>query len=363
MTKPIMILGGYGNFGKRIARALVKKNVPIIINGRNEAKAKELSNELGKLAIYCAFDANSELDAKLKEFKPCALINTCGPFQNSDYKIAEICISNKVNYIDLADGREFVCDIVELDSKAKKAKVSIISGASTVPTLSSAIVEAFKHEFTQINEMVFGIAPGQGAERGLATTEGILSYVGRPLKPFAGNEKAFGWQDIYAQKYPELGFRFMANCDIPDLDLLPANYGIKSIKFSAGLELPILHFGLWALSYLVRWGLPLKLDKFAKPMLKIADYLNPLGSNDGGMHIILRGIGKALEPKEIKWFIVAKNGDGPQIPTIPAIVLAHRFAVGKTLQSGAYPCVGIIGKDEYLDELKEFQIKEYVTNP
>ncbi len=84
----------------------------------------------------------------------------------------------------------------------------------------------------------------------------------------------------------------MANCDIPDLDLLPEKYGIGKIRFSAGLELPILHLVLWSLSYLVRWGLPINLAKFAEPMLKIADFLNPLGSDDGGMHVILRGIDK-----------------------------------------------------------------------
>ncbi len=359
MTEKVLILGGYGNFGKRIARALVKKQVPIIIAGRNEDKAKGLADELGEYAQFCAFDVNKELDTKLKEFKPCVIINTCGPFQGADYSIAESCIANKVNYIDLADGRDFVRDISILDERAKLAGVAIISGASTVPCLSSAIIEAFKDDFTQIDEMVYGIAPGQRAERGIATTKGILSYVGKKLRPFAGNNYAFGWQDIYAQKYPEIGFRFMANCDIPDLDLLPEKYGIRKIRFSAGLELPILHLGLWSLSYLVRWGLPINLAKFAEPMLKIADFLNPLGSDDGGMHVMLRGIGENGKYKEVKWFIVAKNGDGPQIPTIPAIILAHRLASGMNQPSGSYPCVGIIKKDEYLYELKGFHIKEY----
>ena len=36
----ILILGGYGNFGKRIATALVKDGIGIIIAGRNAVKGR-----------------------------------------------------------------------------------------------------------------------------------------------------------------------------------------------------------------------------------------------------------------------------------------------------------------------------------
>ena len=47
----ILILGGYGNFGKRIARALAQSNTPIVIAGRNAEKAKNVrSGADGKLS-------------------------------------------------------------------------------------------------------------------------------------------------------------------------------------------------------------------------------------------------------------------------------------------------------------------------
>lgn len=115
------------------------------------------------------------------------VVNTCEPFQTSDYGVARACIEHRVHYVDLADGRDFVTGIMSLDGAAKRAGVTTISGASTVPGLSSAVVEHYVHEFAAIDELVFGISPGQKAERGLATTEGILTYVGKRLKPFAGS--------------------------------------------------------------------------------------------------------------------------------------------------------------------------------
>lgn len=352
----VLILGGYGNFGKHIATALTKKAIPVIIAGRSRDKAEALVNTL-QLAECAIFDIAIELAAQLQQWKPSVVVNTCGPFQNSNYDVAKICIQQGVHYIDLADGRDFVTGITMLDADAKQHNVAVISGASTVPGLSSAVIEHYKSEFSEIESLRFGVSPGQKAERGLATTRGIMTYVGRPLKPFAGDSRpSYGWQDIYRQNYPELGFRWMANCDIPDLDLLPARYNIRSIGFSAGLELGFMHLGLWLLSWAVRLGLPLNLPKHANALLQVSDWFNGLGSADGGMHMILRGKNIHGKPHERRWFVIAKQADGPQIPTIPAIVLAEKLVTNSLDFRGATACVGMVTLKEYMTELADFSI-------
>lgn len=355
--RSVLILGGYGNFGKRIAQALVRAKVPVLIAGRDLSKAEALASELGDLVQPVAFDVNLDLAAQLACLKPCAVVNTCGPFQTADYRAAETCIAHGVHYIDLADGRSFVTGITQLDAAAKAKSVCVISGASTVPGLSSAVLEHFKHEFASIDSLRFGISPGQKAERGLATTQGILTYVGKPLTPFVGHAKAYGWQNVHRQAYPGLGKRWMANCDIPDLDVLPPHYGIRSIQFSAGLELAPLHLGLWALSWLVRLGVPLNLPRHAAMLLSASNWFDRFGSADGGMHVIITGTAPDGTPHSRQWFIIAKDGYGPYIPTIPAIVLAKKVAVGLSPLPGAYPCVGQVTLVEYLAELKEYPIQ------
>ncbi len=361
----IFILGGYGNFGWRISRALAKAGIPIVICGRDKNKAQDLANNLTKqfpnshIEISC-FDVNKELSQELSKHHPLAVINTCGPFQNSDYKVAQNCIAAKVHYIDLSDGRDFVNNIISLNDEAQKNNVLVISGASTVPGLSSAVIEKYKNEFSQINSLKFGISPGQKASRGLATTKAILSYIGRPIKPFAGNQKAYGWQDLYRQKYPELGKRWMANCDIPDLDLFPKHYQIKSIRFSAGMESSALHLGIWLTSWLVRICPFIHPEKYGSALLKISNLFNFLGTDDGGMHIIIEGLDHHQKPLKKEWFIIARNSDGPHIPTIPAIIIAKKLYAGTMNLKGATPCIAMVSLDEYLNELKEFDIKTYV---
>lgn len=360
MSGKVLILGGYGNFGRRIAAALIRHQIAVIIAGRSREKAESLALELASpLVEAAAFDVTQELSAQLETLRPTVVINTCGPFQTSNYGVARSCIAHGVHYIDLADGRDFVTGITALDAEAKQQGVAVISGASTVPGLSSAVIEHYRHEFSQIDALTFGISPGQQAERGLATTQAILTYVGKPLQPFAGAARpVYGWQDIYRQEYPGLGKRWMANCDIPDLDLLPARYGIRSIRFSAGLELSFMHLGLWVLSWLVRLGLPLNLPRHAETLLAISNRFNRCGSAAGGMHMILRGTNTSGKSHERRWFIIARNGDGPQIPCVPAILLARRLAQGERMQPGARPCVGLVTLEEYMAELERFQIHQ-----
>jgi hypothetical protein len=312
------------------------------------------------LGLVC--DVKKNLSAGIKKFKPIMLVNTVGPFQGSNYDIVKMCLSNKVHYIDLADGRDFVANISQFNNEAKKSGIGIISGASTVPTLSSAVLEKYKNNFAKLDSLHYSISPGQKAERGLATTKAILSYVGKQLKPVLNSQvKRYGWQDIYCQLYPQIGRRWMSNCDIPDLDIFPKLYKIKNIRFSAGLELGVLHIGLWLLSLIVRIGVPVDLSKYSSLLLKMSNYLDLFGTSDGGMHMIMQGQDQHGDHKTIKWFIIAKNGDGPEIPTIPAVILVKKLFNGSFNYKGAMPCVGMIKLSEYLAELACYNIKTYCS--
>jgi saccharopine dehydrogenase-like NADP-dependent oxidoreductase len=78
MTR-ILIIGGYGNFGRFIAKRLAQKsNVTLIIAGRTLSKAQALAKELNAEAAF--LDININLAEKLKEIKPDIVIHTSGPF-------------------------------------------------------------------------------------------------------------------------------------------------------------------------------------------------------------------------------------------------------------------------------------------
>ena len=87
-----------------------------------------------------SLDATSATAPRPATLAATVLINASGPFQQQDYRLARACIAAGCHYIDLADARAFVTGI-GVARRAKPARrVSVVSGASSVPGLSSAAV-------------------------------------------------------------------------------------------------------------------------------------------------------------------------------------------------------------------------------
>lgn len=254
---------------------------------------------------------------------------------------------------------EFVSGIHTLDQKAKQAGVLVVSGASSVPCLTSALINHYNDKFKVLEHLNYGITTAQKTTRGLATTAAILSYTGKPFKTLIGGTKqdVFGWQGLHARKYSSLGWRLLGNCNVPDLELFPQMYPeLKTIRFYAGLELPFIHVTLWALSWLVRIGLIRSLEPSAPLLLKLSFLFDWLGSENSGFHMDLTGKDKDGENKTIRFELTARSGDGPFIPCMPAILLTKKLVSGEIEDKGATPCVGIITLEEYLDALGQLDI-------
>jgi saccharopine dehydrogenase-like NADP-dependent oxidoreductase len=358
MTKRVLIIGGYGNFGSFITKTLAQENnIQVIIAGRSLGKAQALAGEVDGEAVQ--LDISAGFPDALASIKPDIVIHTSGPFQAQGYDVAMACIVLGCHYIDLADGREFVDGITALDSAAKEKNALVISGASSVPCLTSALVDHYRGDFEALESLDYGITTAQKTARGLATTAAILSYVGKAFPTLADGKLAdiYGWQNLRVRKYPALGWRLLGNCDVPDLALFPKRYPeLKNVRFYAGLEIPFIHVTLWALSWLVRIGLVKSLVKAAPAMLKMSYMFDWLGTANSAFHMELSGKGKDGATKTIKFELTARSGDGPYIPCMPAILMAKKLAVGELNEVGAYPCMGFITKDEYLGALSAMDI-------
>jgi len=362
MKKRVLIIGGYGNFGSFITRQLVRENnLQVIIAGRSLDKANQLADELDNASNVetVTLDINANLAEALAEIKPDIVIHTSGPFQSQDYHVASACIAQGCHYIDLADGRTFVENITTLDDQAREKDVLVISGASSVPCLSSALVDHYNKEFKTLEELDYGITTAQKTNRGLATTAAILSYTGKPFKTLIRGQmrEVYGWQSLHIRKYPDLGYRLLGNCEVPDLALFPKRYpDLKTVRFYAGLELPFIHVTLWAISWAVRMGVIRKLESWAPMLLRTSFLFDRVGTANSAFHMHLSGKDKNGISKSIQFNLIARAGDGPYIPCMPAILMTKKLASGEGLTKGAHACMGFISLDEYLGALEHLDI-------
>src|SRR6185503_11203498 len=155
----VLVLGGYGHFGSVIARKLSRDAAfEVVVAGRNAERADRLAREIGATGACLDTDA-PEFARDLERNAPGLVISTAGPFQGQDYRVALAAIDAGAHYVDIADGRDFVCGI---DA----------SGASSVPALSSAVVDRLAPEFAAMREIEVGISSSERTP-GIATVRAV----------------------------------------------------------------------------------------------------------------------------------------------------------------------------------------------
>ncbi|MDN5923644.1 MAG: saccharopine dehydrogenase NADP-binding domain-containing protein [Xanthomonadales bacterium] len=354
MALRVLLIGAGGVFGSSIARRLAHDpRFALTLAGRRSAPLQALCKTLGDASVrFATLDTTAaRLDDALGRLRAQLVIHTAGPFQAQDYRVAEACLACNSDYIDLADGREFVCGFAQLDQRARAAGRLLISGASSVPALSAAVVDALLPRFRTLECIEHAISPGNHTERGAATVAAILGYCGRPIRVWRDGrwQQARGWLDGKRQSFP-CGRRRTGVCEVPDLSLFPLRYpDVRSVVFRAGLELPLLNVGLVCLASLVRFGVIHNLAAWAPALRRLSEYFKRWGTDRGGMVVELAGTGTDGAPLRLRWWLDAAAGVGPQVPTTAAVVLAQQLADGRLTAQGAMPCVGLLTLDQWLD--------------
>ena len=360
----ILVLGGYGFFGGRICAALARNSgIHLLIAGRSLDKARAQTRTLGLPdGQAVAVDAHApDLAQQLQRLGVNTVIHTAGPFQGQDYAVAEAAIAAGANYIDLADGRGFVTGISVLNAAARTRGVLVTSGASSLPSLSAAVVDRYLPRFLQLQEIRHGIGSGARAP-GLATMNGVFSYCGKPFSRLENGQWGIthGWLDMQTHDFPApVGRRLLGSCDVPDLDLFPERYaGVQTVTFHAGFASKMGHLGVWAGAQLVRMHLLKNLSAWTGPLKTISEWMEPLASDKGGMFVTLRGLDHDGQMLELNWHLLAAKHHGPHIPCGASIALARKLARGEALPTGAMPCMGLISVEEYLQALGGLSVWE-----
>jgi len=340
----------------------------LIVTSRSEERANALASELrslGPRAEVTGFQldlSDPNFEATLASLRPDIVIHTAGPYQNQDYRVARACIQCGSHYIDLADARDFVCNFQSLNDEANSKGVLLITGASTLPGLSSAVIDFLRAHLGRIDEIRISIAPAHQTPRGAGTVAAVLSYCGKPLAVLEDGRwtRRFGWQDLRSSQHPELGFRLSAACDVPDLTLLTEYVpGVKTVSFHAALESKLEQLALWFMSFLSR----MRLVSNWAPLVPFFGWVSSktlaLGSATGGMHVQLTGFDENDRKKSINWYLTAKQNHGPEIPCVPALILVRKMLRNELTKRGAMPCLGMITLAEFDAEVGDLDIAWY----
>jgi hypothetical protein len=359
MTR-VLILGGYGNFGGRLAQLLAHDaRLTLLIAGRSYAAAKDFCAGLGGRANLepLRFDRDGYVLAQLRETTPEIVVDASGPFQiygDDPYAVVKACIALKIHYLDLADATAFVKGIAIFAGEAQARDVFVLSGVSSFPVLTAAVVRELSRDMAQIETVTAGVAPSPFADIGLNVFRAIASYAGKRLAILRDGRKTSAFAILDSRRFtiappgllPLLPRRFTL-VDVPDLAVLPALFpALRTVWIGAGTVPAILHRALSMLAWLVRLRIVRTLGPFADWMHRASRLLR-WGEHRGGMFVAVAGAAADDSRIAREWHMIAEADDGPFIPSMAVAAIVSRFLEGHRPAAGARNATCDVHLDDY----------------
>ncbi|MCB1337124.1 MAG: saccharopine dehydrogenase NADP-binding domain-containing protein, partial [Maritimibacter sp.] len=328
----ILILGGYGVFGGRLAELLADcAGLELVIAGRQRDRAEAFcARYKGPARATPLARDRAEIAGALSALRPDLVVDASGPFQAygaQRYRVVEACIAAGVDYLDFADAADFVFGISQFDAACKAAGVFALSGVSSFPVLTAAVLREMAREM-EVVSVKGGIAPSPYAGVGLNVMRAVAGYAGGPVKLVRGGQphqavglgESLRYTVAVPGRLPLRNIRFSL-VDVPDLQVIPPEHpGLRDIWMGAGPLPESLHRVLNLLAKArARFGLP-SLAPLSPLFYRVLNLMR-FGEHRGGMFVRAEGVAEG-RVVEMSWHLIAEGDDGPYIPSmaIEAIV-------------------------------------------
>ncbi len=357
----ILVVGGYGVFGGRVVALLEDEpGLTLVVAGRSLARAGAFCAGRASaraLLVPAAFDRDGDARAAIAALAPDILIDASGPFQaygEGRYSVIEACVALGVNYLDLADGADFVAGVSAFDAAARAKNLFILSGVSSFPVLTAAAARRLSRDMARVDAIRGGVAPSPHAGVGLNVIRAIAGYAGQPVQITRDGAAAEAWPFTEQLRYTiappgrvPIRNTLFSLVDVPDLRALARLWPqARQVWMGAGPVPEFLHRALIALAWLARLRILPSLSPLA-PLMHFVMNRMRFGEHRGGMFVEVRGADASGAPLRRSWHLNAEGDDGPLIPAMAVEALIRRALAGRLPAPGARAATGDLELEDY----------------
>jgi len=359
VNRPVVVVyGGTGFFGRLVVQDLLEHTeAEIRIASRRPAIIDFDTGDPTRIKYYVS---DVDQDDTARVIKGAQVVISClGPFQDQTTGLLESCIREKIDYVDVADDREFLERCYSLESEIKQSEIRAFIGCSVIPGISSLLTE-FSLEITGTPETVkICITPGTRYARGPGSFACLLSTLGRKIHYLRDGkfQKIEGWTGGDKVNFPPpIGKRnvyFIV--DTPDYLLQPRYFGTRNVEFRIGAEFEYLNKSL-AFFGKIQTILGLRNLNFCIPLFrKIIGFAGLFGTTQGGVmvHVIGNPNGRNTE-----WITsVHTETHGEVIPALLPSIATQMILRDEIPQKGIVPLNGWITHDRFVKEFRKRNIE------
>lgn len=170
----IIVYGSYGYTGKLVVEECKKKNLSVILSGRNEEALKKQSEQSGYPYKTVDIGDHTGLVNLLKEGK--IVIHCGGPFRHTAKKMIDACLEANTHYTDITGEYEVFELLAGYDAKATQAGLTVLPGTGFDVVPSDCLALHLKNKLPSAThlQLAFTMSKG-GLSRGTkkSMTEGL----------------------------------------------------------------------------------------------------------------------------------------------------------------------------------------------
>ena len=154
-NQTILILGGYGNTGRALARLLLQEtDARLILAGRNIGKAKQLADELNKTVgdnRVCGIFADASDSASLRQASTgMSIVVMASSTTQNCRQVAEIAMEARAGYLDIQYSKQKIALLKSMAVEIQKSGCCFITEGGFHPGLPALLVRFVAQYFDQL---------------------------------------------------------------------------------------------------------------------------------------------------------------------------------------------------------------------
>jgi short subunit dehydrogenase-like uncharacterized protein len=165
----VIIYGSYGYTGTLIVEELKKRNLNVLLSGRDSGKLKKQSDQSGFSFEAADINDHSALNNLLQKGQ--LLIHCAGPFQHTARQMAEACFETGTHYTDITGEYPVFELLAGYDDRAKAKNILIMPGVGFDVVPSDCLALHLKKQLPTATHLQLAFTASKGGvSRGTAKT-------------------------------------------------------------------------------------------------------------------------------------------------------------------------------------------------
>ncbi|MFV1998395.1 MAG: saccharopine dehydrogenase family protein [Acidiferrobacterales bacterium] len=356
--KKIIVLGGYGAVGSRICTAIARiPYVECVIAGRNPKRARRLAKSISASTLRIDVDDEETVEHELA--KAFLVVNAAAPFQKQSLAVPRFCAKSGIHYIDLADDRGYVNEVLRLNAQARRGGSLLVTGASSMPAMAAVLTDSLAVYFDKIGEIRTFTVGGNTVPFGRASVYSLLSKIGEKLRSKRRGRwtEPVCWTEPKKVSFPApVGRRRTYLYDVPAPDHFSRAFDVQTATFRMGLQPGWLNRALGLLGWLRRIGLLKRPMRYTGLLHVLARRFRQRGDAGYAIQVQVQGTQGSREVSHAVTLVEADSA-GMGITTSIVITLIKRWIETGVEDSGAFTTIGLVNFEDVKSELINNHVK------